>query len=231
MNETLFELLRSVDTPTVCNAIETAQGKRGFAAFTRGTPIATAPDAPPLVGFAVTGKIASRFPSPETAESITERRLGYYRHMAAAPKPSIAVIEDIDHPECLGAFWGEMNATVHKGLGIAGVVTNGIVRDLGALPEGFPIIAGSVGPSHAFAHVTGFGMPVEIFGLPIRQGDLIHADRHGAVVIPPDVVEGLENAVRTVLENERIVLEAARRPDFDISMFEEVWRRFKDAES
>ena len=129
MNETLIELLRSVDTPTVCNAIETAQGKRGFSAFTRGTPVATAPDAPPLVGFACTAKVAGRYPSPEAPEAVRDRRLGYYRHMAAGRKPSIAVIEDIDFPECIGAFWGEVNASVHKGLGISGVVTNGVVRE------------------------------------------------------------------------------------------------------
>lgn len=231
MNETLIELLRSVDTPTVCNAIETAQGKRGFNAFTRGTPVATAPDAPPLVGFACTGKVAGRFPSPETPESVRERRFGYYRHMAAGRMPAIAVIEDIDYPDCVGAFLGKINATVHKGLGIAGVVTNGVVRDLGALPDGFPIIAGSVGPSHAFSHVTGFGMPVEVFGLSVRQGDLIHADRHGAIVIPPDVIDGLEEAIGTLLETERVVIEAAQRPGFDLATFEEVWRRFEDAQA
>ena len=229
MDDALLEFLKSVDTPTVCNAIETEQGKRGFAAFTRQTVIAAAPDAGPIVGFACTGKVASKFPSPETLESVRERRLGYYRQMAASRKPAVAVIEDIDYPECIGAFWGEVNATVHKGLGLSGAITNGLMRDIGSLPDGFPILAGSVGPSRAFVHVTGFGMPVELFGLPVKQGDLIHADRHGAIVIPPDVVGGLRQAVRTVLEAENVVLETARKPDFDIDMLVDVWTRFEDS--
>jgi regulator of RNase E activity RraA len=228
MDDALLELLCSVDTPTVCNAIETAQGKRGFSGFTRGALFATAPDAPPIVGYACTAKIASKFPSPESPDSVKARRLGYYRHMADTPKPAIAVIEDIDYPECLGAFWGEINATIHKGLGLVGAITNGVVRDLGALGEDFPIVAGSVGPSHAFVHVTGFGMPVHLFGLSVKQGDLIHADRHGAVVIPPEVIGGLGDAIRTVLEAEKIVLETARKPDFSIDMLEDVWTRFEN---
>ncbi|WP_370321548.1 RraA family protein [Oricola sp.] len=228
MDDALLEFLKSVDTPTVCNAIETAQGKRGFSAFTRRPVIVADRDARPIVGFASTGKVASKFPSPETPESVRERRLGYYRHMATSPKPAIAVIEDIDYPECLGAFWGEVNATVHKGLGLSGAITNGLVRDLGSLPADFPILAGSVGPSRAFVHVTGFGMPVEIFGMPVKQGDLIHADQHGAIVIPPDVVSGLRDAVRTVLEAEKVVLETARKPDFDIDMLVDAWTRFED---
>mgnify|MGYP000306640150 CR=1 FL=1 len=231
MNDTLLEILRSVDTPTVCNAIETAQGKRGFSAFTRTTPVATAPDAPAMVGYACTAKIAGRYPSPESPESVRERRLGYYRHVASAPKPAVAVVEDIDHPVCVGAFWGEINATVHKGLGLAGAVTNGVANDLGSLPEDFPIIAGSVGPSRAFIHVTGFGMPVEVFGLTVRQGDLVHADRHGAVVIPSDVIGGLQQAIRALQESERIVLETARRADFDMDVFEKVWARFEETRS
>lgn len=229
MDDALLEFLKSVDTPTVCNAIETAQGKRGFAAFTRQTVIAADPDAGPIVGFACTGKVASKFPSPETPESVRERRLGYYRHMATSRKPSVAVIEDIDYPECIGAFWGEVNATVHKGLGLSGAITNGLMRDIGSLPDGFPILAGSVGPSRAFVHVTGFGMPVELFGMPVKQGDLIHADRHGAIVIPPDVVGSLREAVRMVLEAENVVLETARKPDFDIDMLVDVWTRFEDS--
>lgn len=229
MNDALLEFLKSVDTPAVCNAIETVQGKRGFAAFTRGTVIAAEPDAKPIVGFACTGKVASRFPSPETPVSVRERRLGYYRHMATSPKPAIAVIEDIDYPECLGAFWGEVNATVHKGLGLSGAITNGLMRDIGSLPDGFPILAGSVGPSRAFVHVTGFGMPVELFGMPVKQGDLIHADRHGVIVIPPDVVGSLREAVRIVMEAENVVLETARKPDFDIDMLVDVWTRFEDS--
>ena len=184
---TLLALLRKVDTPTVCNAIEVAQGRRGFAAFTRGTMLASDPGAPPVVGYAATAKIAGHAPSSEAPEVVRAGRMAYYRMMAEAPKPSVAVIEDLDFPDCVGAYWGEINTSVHKGFGMSGALTNGVMRDLGDLPGGFPVIAGSIGPSHGFVHVREVGTPVTVMGLTVSPGDLVHADRHGAVVVPPEV--------------------------------------------
>jgi regulator of RNase E activity RraA len=227
MEESLLTLLRSVDTPTVCNAIEVAQGRRGFDGFTRGTMICSAPGEPPVVGYAVTARIAAREPSKEPPEEVRARRMDYYRMMAQAPKPAVAVVEDTDHPGCVGAFWGEINTEVHKGFGISGALTNGVVRDLGDLPKGFPVIAGSVGPSHGFVHVTELGTPVNIFGLAVRPGDLIHADRHGAVAVPAEVVPALASAIAKLRSTERIVLEAARRPGFDFDAFAQAWHAFE----
>ncbi|QKV20185.1 RraA family protein [Oricola thermophila] len=227
MDNALFELLRSVNTPTVCDALANLHPNRAFTAYTQGTPLATAPDAPPLVGYACTGKIAGRTPSVEQPESVRERRLAYYRYMAAAPKPAIAVVEDLDGNEAVGAFWGEINATLHRAVGVSGVLTNGVVRDLGVLPDDFPIIAGSVGPSLAFAHVTGFGTPVKVFGLEVKPGDLVHADRHGAVVIPPDAVPALHEAITHLVGAERALVDAAREPGFDIAKLEHAWSKFE----
>lgn len=120
------------------------------------------------------------------------------------PKPSVAVIEDLDYPNCIGAYWGEINTTVHKGFGVSGALTNGVVRDLGDLPSGFPVIAGSVGPSHGYVYVRSVGLPVRLMGLEVRQGDLVHADRHGAVVVPSDVVAALGQAIGKLQATERI---------------------------
>ncbi|MEX1663433.1 RraA family protein [Thioclava sp. 15-R06ZXC-3] len=225
----LFALLRSVDTPTVCNAIETVQGRRGFSGFTRGTMICTAPDDPPLVGYARTAQIAAIDPPTEQPETIRARRMAYYQYMAEAPAPSVAVIEDLDYPDCIGAYWGEINTTVHKGFGMAGALTNGVARDLGDLPEGFPVVAGSIGPSHGFVHVRALDVPVSVFGLTVTPGALIHADRHGAVVIPKEVVTGLAAGIAKLQKTERIVLDAARAPDFDFNRFEQAWEAFERA--
>lgn len=229
MDGTLLEVLRGVDTPTVCNAIEVAQGKRGFNGFTRGTMLCSAPDEPAVVGYAVTARIAALAPPTEDAATIRSRRMAYYRSMAEAPKPAVAVIEDMDFPDCIGAYWGEINTTVHKGLGVAGALTNGVMRDLGDLPAGFPVVAGSVGPSHGFVHIRELGTPVTVFGLVIRPGDLVHADRHGAVVVPPEVIPALAAAIASLQATERIILDAARRPGFDFAAFEAAWRAFEKA--
>ncbi len=227
MNIALLELLRSVDTPTVCNAIEVAQSKRGFNDFTRGTMLCSAPEEPPVVGYARTAKIAAIDPPIEAPKFIKERRLAYYRHMAEAPAPSVVVIEDLDFPDCIGAFWGEINTSVHKGFGMAGVVTNGVMRDLGDLPASFPVIAASVGPSHGFVHVKEIDVVVNICGLEVCPGDLIHADRHGAVVIPAPVVPQLEQAINKLLTSESIVLDAARKDGFDFDSFVKAWTEFE----
>ena len=229
IDDDLLALLRGADTPTVCNAIEVVQGKRGFAGFTRGTMVASHPGAPAMVGFAATAKLAGVAPSTEPADVIRTRRMVYYRMMAEAPRPTVAVIEDVDFPTCVAAYWGEINTTVHKGLGVAGALTNGVVRDLGDLPDGFPVVAGSVGPSHGFAHLREIATPVTVFGLTVAPGDLVHADRHGAVVIPPDVLSGLAEGIHRLLATERLILEPARRDGFDFDAFEAAWTAFENA--
>jgi regulator of RNase E activity RraA len=229
MTPSLLKALQSVDTPTVCNAIEVAQGKRGFDAFTRGTMLCSACDEPAIVGYARTAKIAAVNAPTEPADVIKNRRMTYYKHMADAPMPAVAVVEDVDFPDCIGAYWGEINTTVHKGFGLSGTLTNGVMRDLGDVPAGYPVVAGSIGPSHGFVHVKEIGTAVEIFGLIVAEGDLIHADRHGAVVIPKDVIETLESAIGKLLSTEHLILEPARKDGFDFDVFEKAWAQFENS--
>jgi regulator of RNase E activity RraA len=224
----LRDLLRSVDTPTVCNAIETAQGRRGFDRFTRRTVLCSDPGAAAIVGYARTATIAAARPSEEPPETVRARRMDYYRYMAEAPAPSIAVVQDTDDLP-VGAFWGEINTSVHKGFRMSGVLTNGVMRDLGDMAPDFPVIAGATGPSHAFVHVTAIDVPVEVFGLRVAPGELVHADRHGALVIPEDIAPRLPEAIARMQRTERIVLDAAREKGFDFRRFEAAWAAFEAA--
>jgi regulator of RNase E activity RraA len=223
----LLSLLRSVDTPTVCNAIEVAQGQRGFNQFTRGTMICSSTKSAPMVGFAKTAKIAALSPSTESQEIIKKRRMEYYRYMSDFNGPAVAVIEDIDYPECIGAYWGEINTKVHKGFGLTGALTNGVVRDLGDLAEDFPVVAGSIGPSHGFVHVREIDTPVSVFGITVSPGDLVHADRHGAVVIPNEVIPILKDAVHKLFASERLILDPAEKTEFSFDDFKSAWEDFE----
>lgn len=225
----LLDLLRSVDTPTVCNAIEVAQGQRGFDNYSKGTMQFSDPSATAMVGFARTAKIAGRSPPTESREVIRARRLAYFRSMAAGPRPSIAVTEDLDYPDCVSAWWGEVHTTVHKGLGLSGAISNGVMRDLGDLAPGFPVLAASIGPSHAFVHVRELGTRVNVMSVTIDEGDLIHADRHGFLVIPEEVIPRLAGAIQTLLDSEHVILGPAREPDFDIDRLMEAWSAFEAA--
>ena len=228
MKISLLNLLQSVDTPTVCNAIEVAQGKRGFNDFTRGTMLAS-DEKGVIIGYAITAQIAAIEPPTEVVSVIRERRMSYYRAMSESVKPSIAVVEDLDYPNCIGAFWGEVNTTIHKGFGMSGALTNGVMRDLGDMAEDFPVVAGSIGPSHGFVHVRSVNQPINVFGLNIKSGDLVHADRHGAVVVPIDVIDGLEASILKMQETEKLVLDPARQKGFDFNAFEAAWNDFEKA--
>ena len=227
LDSDLLKLLQSVDTPTVCNAIEVAQGKRGFSQFTRGTMVCSDPEGSAMVGFAKTAKIAALEPPKENQDIIKERRMNYYRYMSEADGPAVVVIEDVDYPECIGAYWGEINTKVHKGFGLSGVLTNGVVRDLGDLAEDFPVVAGSIGPSHGFVHVREIDTPVSVFGITVSPGDLVHADRHGAVVIPNEVIPILKDAVHKLFASERLILDPAEKAGFSFDDFKSAWEDFE----
>ena len=101
------------------------------------------------------------------------------------------------------------------------------MRDLDVIDDGFPILAGSVGPSHGFVHVRELGSEVSVMGIKVAEDDLIHADRHGAVVIPETVIADLGKAIDTVVANEAIILGPARKPGFNIERLEEAWAEFE----
>ena len=229
LSEKLWSLLKSVDTPTVCNAIEVANGKRGFNNFTKGTMHSSDPTYGSVVGFARTAKISGIKKPIETPEAIKALRMKYFHYMAAGDEPKIAVVEDVDFPNCVSAWWGEVHTAVHKGLGVSGAITNGVMRDLGDLEPGFPVIAGSIGPSHAFVRAIELRTKVKIFDLEIRDGDLLHADQHGALVIPPDVLTNLQASIKKLLATEHLILGPARKPDFNIEKLEIAWREFEKA--
>lgn len=228
MTPQLLDSLRKVDTPTVCNAIEVAQGKRGFRAFTRGTMLASDPTGV-IVGYAITAQIAAVKQPTENPDIIRTRRMAYYKAMAEGPKPSIAVVEDLDYPNAIGAYWGEVNTTIHKGFGMSGALTNGVMRDLGDMAPDFPVVAGSTGPSHGFVHVRSVNETVKIMGLTVSSGSLVHADRHGAVVIPSEVLGDLEAAIQKMQDTEKLVLNPARAAGFDFDAFEKAWEAFEKA--
>jgi regulator of RNase E activity RraA len=224
VDRSLLAALRGIDTPTVCNALERLDPETASHGFTRRMPVCRNPESPPIVGPARTARIRASRPSGRSAAAAREVDLAYFRHVAEGPGPTITVIEDLDEPACCGAWWGEVHTHVHRGLGSLGVVTNGIVRDWDQMADGFQVLAGDVGPSHAHVHVVDFGGPVEVFGMRVRPGDWIHADRHGAVAIPPGLLPHVAEAAAAVVRDERVLIEASREPGFDIEVLERLLR-------
>jgi regulator of RNase E activity RraA len=143
--------------------------------------------------------------------AICALRTDDYRRTASGSRPALAVVEDIDGAAAVGPYCAEIDALVHKGSGRAGVLTNAVMRDFGDPPTGSPVIAASIGPSHALIHVCAIGTPVTVLGLEIADGELAHADRQDAAVIPAPCVPALAEATGKLLGTERIVLDTARQ--------------------
>lgn len=220
LDPTLLTALSRFDTPTICNALELVAPERRATGFTTRHLYCLTPDLPPIVGYARTATIRAVAPPTDAAET-AQRRRAYYEYVATAPAPTVVVIQDLDPVPGFGAFWGEVNTAIHKGLGALGCVTNGSIRDLPDTAPGFQLLAGNVGPSHAHVHVVDFGGAVNVFGMQVAHGDLIHADQHGAVVIPHAAAAKLEAAVDLISRREAVILKAARSPGFDIEVLKQ----------
>jgi regulator of RNase E activity RraA len=216
--------LAALDTPTVCNALEVVAPERRGYGFTVCPLICTRPELPPLVGHARTAAIRAAEPSDLQGRAARDLQDAYYAYVDAGPKPAVMVVQDLDGPlRGYGSWWGEVNSNVHKGLGCLGVITDGSVRDLPDIAEGFQMLADRIGPSHAFVHPVVYGQPVTVAGMRVSDGDLIHADQHGAVVIPWDVAERIPEAAALVARRERLIIDAARAPGFDIERLRRAW--------
>ena len=205
-----FEFLRGIDTPTVCNLLEIVAPERRGHGYTVRHLHCIFPELPPMVGFAKTATMRAQDKVPLGEAGYMTKRLDYLDYVAAAPQPSIVAIQDIDEIAGFGAFWGEVQSNVHQALGCLGTITNGSIRDIAAIPPGFQMLAGSIAPSHAFVHVADYGVNVNIHGMAVTSGDLIHADRHGAVVVPVETIDGMKAAAEKLATNEARIIAAAK---------------------
>ncbi len=211
-----LRVLTQWDTPTICNALEIVAPERRGHGFTVEPFSCLDPALPPMVGFARTAKIRAASTGLAPGGQGMAERIPYYVYVADAAGPTIVVIEDMDPKPGIGAFWGEVHTALHKGLGALGVITNGSYRDIADSAPGFQVLGGMVGPSHAFVHTVDFNCPVTIHGMEVAHGDIIHADRHGAVVVPAEAVGRLADAVDLIARKEACIIEASNANDFDI---------------
>ncbi len=211
-----LKVLTQWDTPTICNALEEIVPERRGHGFTTEPLVPLDPDLSPICGFARTALIRAAEPPAESAEEQALKRTAYYEHVAEAPGPTIVVIQDIDPRPGIGAFWGEVQTNIHKGLGSLGAVTNGSFRDLKDSARGFNLLGGKVGPSHAYVHVVDVACQVTVFGLTVSPNDIVHADHHGAVMVPAEAVTKIPDVVERLVRKEKVILDAAKAPDFNI---------------
>ena len=226
LNPSILEALARYDTPTICNAMEIVSPERRLVGYTTKPLVCPFPDLPPIVGYARTVTIRSVVKSGLSVAELAARRLAYYEYVGTGFGPRISVIQDIDGVDIgYGAFWGEVQSNLHRALGCLGVVTDGSIRDIAQWAPGFQALAGSIGPSHAWVHAESFGGEVRVAGMTVRSDDLIHADRHGAIVIPIDLASKLPEACGLCARREEPILEIAKSKDFSLDKLKDALKR------
>jgi 4-hydroxy-4-methyl-2-oxoglutarate aldolase len=219
-----IEELKQFDTPTIANAIEFFNVQPKTQGFMKPGIRKVFDNGRRMVGYAVTAKIAATTPPTEAQKPLAAQ---YYASVQAAPKPTVTVLQDLD-PEPIGSFWGEVQVSIHRSLGCVGVVTNGGVRDLDEVKQlDFEYFSSCLLVSHAYIHLEAVACPVEVGGLTVRPGDLLHADIHGVAVIPAAVAPHLAAACRAAQDAEMPVIGNCRKHfaagDVDVSRLAE-WR-------
>jgi regulator of RNase E activity RraA len=208
-----LEALRAIPTPAVANAIETFNLRPRSVGFMGPAIRQMFPTLPPIIGYAVTARTVAAH-TIELREAVS--RADYWRFIESSSlRPRIAVVEDLDDPPTLGAFFGEVNANIHRALGCVGAITNGGIRDMDEVEAlGFPIWAGSVVVSHAYVRLVDFGIPVQVGGLMVQPGDLLLADRHGVIAIPLAIARDIPDAARRIEVREKTIIRYCQSPDF-----------------
>jgi regulator of RNase E activity RraA len=208
----LLERLRSYDTPTLSNALGGLTDRSKTEGFTRPPVQAIFPSMPPMVGYAVTLTIRSETPHATTDPAAPMAPL--YEAVQQIDGPKVVVVQDLDGGA--GCLWGEVNSSICLALGCEGVVTDGLVRDLPDVEAiGFRYLAAGIGVARAYVEVVDIGIPVEVGGARFESGDLVHADRHGALIIPADAAPGLPAAAEATIAKEQRMLDWVRSPEFD----------------
>ncbi len=213
------------DTCTVANAIETFGVRLRNEGYTHPGLHAVTGGFPRSIGFAATCRIHTD--GPPIGGAVYPETTDWWGAIETLPLPRIAVIqaehihfEQTNSPrgpegDVSSSAIGEIHAAILRAFGCAAAITNGSVRDLQAVTAlNFPLFAAGVALSHGYTHLVDYGHPVEIFGLKIRSGDLIYADCHGAISIPPEIAERIPEAAAHIRAHERDIIAACESPDF-----------------
>ena len=201
--------LKRWNTPTIYNGWEQITRHDAAADAFNLEPVTDfMPAMGPMVGWATTVVIQ---PS-DSRHKRADAWAAYREYLAAVPGPKIAVVQDLDKPNHVGSFWGEVNSNAHRALGCVGTITDGCIRDVDEMTNaGFKAIASRLCVGHAHSCPVRWGETVTVFGRPVQPGQLIHADKHGFLAVPPGEEPGLLEAAVFMDRNEcETVIAAAR---------------------
>jgi len=224
LTEEELDALRQFDTCMMANAIEAFNVRLRNTGFANASVRCIFKDAPPMVGYAATARLRSG--EPPIGGGTYRDRADFWNSILEIPAPRILVLEDMDDPPGLGAFVGDMHAAILKALGCVGYLTNGAVRELPSVRTmGIQLFAGSVAVSHAYAHIFEIGAVVNVGGMEVRPGDLLHGDRHGVLTVPAKIAAQIPGVADRLQRTEQKIIDFCRSRDFSVAKLGELMKR------
>jgi 4-hydroxy-4-methyl-2-oxoglutarate aldolase len=180
---------------SVADAVDLVTGKRGYMSH----------DMKPVIGGIVVGRAVTSLVRPAAPEQATP---------ALSTKHSVEMIDDAKPGE-VGvivmegtldvAAMGNLMGTAAVVRGMAGMVLDGAVRDVGDLRQmGLKVYARAVIPSTAVGRyaTVARNVPVECAGVTVRPGDIIVAGEDGVVVVPQERAEEVLKKAQEIDERE-----------------------------
>lgn len=218
-----LDALRQFDTCMVANAVEKFRLRLRNTGFTDARIHCMFPDAPPMVGYAVTARLRSG--EPPISGRIFSDRTDLWNSILKVPAPRILVLEDMDNPPGRGAFIGDVHASILKALGCIGYVTNGAARELPSVRKmGMQVFAGNAAVSHAYAHIFEVGASISVGGMEVRRGDLLHGDQHGVLTVPMEIAGEIPKVAIAMKSAEQQVIDFCRSSSFSVAKLQEVMK-------
>lgn len=225
--EEQVQAIRNIDTCTLADAIAASKTRLRNLGYSDDSIHCVLEGHSPMVGYAVTGRIRSSEP-PMVGHTFVERQ-DWFKYVQSMPEPRVIVLQDVDTRTGVGAFWDEIHARIHSRLGCIGAITNGAVREIPKIrATGFSLYAGSLSIARAYAHIIDMGQPVEVGGLEISPGDLIHGDLHGITTVPKDVIKELPGLADRILQLRQQIVGLCAAPELSLSNLMELLKELAD---
>lgn len=194
--------LAQYDTPTVCNAIEVFDVRPKNTGYMDSRIAACFPDLPPMVGYASTATFRTASPPPDDVVPLHEQVATF----ADLPGPAVVVFQDLDEPSAAASF-GDIMCSTYKAFGAVGLVSSGTARDLDQVHAiRFPVFSNGITASHGYRHTLHLNVPVQVGGVTVTPGDLLHGDANGVTTIPNEIASELPDACAGYAAAENIVL-------------------------
>ena len=115
----------------------------------------------------------------------------------------VLALKDVGPRPPHGCRFGDGLTNTSMRLGAIGLVTDGGVRDVDTVREmGFHYFAPGMVAAHGNFGFNEAQVPVEVSGVVVNPGDLIHADANGVVTIPIDIASDVIEEAKRVHERE-----------------------------